>query len=249
MLRQTRILMGMPITVEIVRHDRADELIDRVFQNFAAVEARFSVYRADSEVSQLNQGRLAREAISAELADVLEIARRTSAETDGYFDIRRPDGSIDPSGIVKGWAILKAARLVAAAGAMDFLIDAGGDIQTGGVDAEGGDWILGIRNPFDETGIIKAIEPRGHGVATSGTYVRGNHIRNPHAPGRPITDLVSLTVIGADVLEADRFATAAFAMGGAGIHFIERTPGLEAYAVDATGVATLTSGFGAYVVA
>ena len=63
----------------------------------------------------------------------------------------------------------------------------------------------------------------------------------------PIEDIVSLTVIGANVLEADRFATAAFAMGRAGIHFIEKTPGLEGYLVDTQGIATLTRGFGAYV--
>ena len=53
-------------------------------------------------------------------------------------------------------------------------------------------------------------------------------------------------MIGPDVLEADRFATAAFAMGKAGIVFIEQMPGLEGYAVTGNGRATLTSGFGAY---
>ena len=54
----------------------------------------------------------------------------------------------------------------------------------------------------------------------------------------------AITVIGVDILEADRFATAAFAMGRDGILFVEQTPGLEGYAVDRTGRATLTSGFG-----
>jgi thiamine biosynthesis lipoprotein len=57
---------------------------------------------------------------------------------------------------------------------------------------------------------------------------------------------VSITVIGPDVLEADRFATAAFAMGKGGIAFIENLPGFEGYAIDAQGIATMTSGFGAY---
>jgi thiamine biosynthesis lipoprotein len=61
-----------------------------------------------------------------------------------------------------------------------------------------------------------------------------------------IDEIVSLTVIGPDVLEADRFATGAFAMGRAGIHFLGRMPGLEGYVVDSVGRATLTSGFGAY---
>jgi thiamine biosynthesis lipoprotein len=57
---------------------------------------------------------------------------------------------------------------------------------------------------------------------------------------------VSLTIIGPDVLEADRFATAAFAMGQRGIHFIEQLPGFEGYVIDANSKATLTSGFAAY---
>ena len=93
--------------------------------------------------------------------------------------------------------------------------------------------------------IIKVVYPRDKGVATSGTYVRGQHIYDPHAAG-PLEDVVSLTVIGPDVLEADRFATAAFAMGRDGIGFIERTPGLEGYAVDRERRATLTSGFQHY---
>jgi len=93
----------------------------------------------------------------------------------------------------------------------------------------------------------KVVHPRGHGIATSGSYVRGDHIYDPHRPREKVTDIVSLTVIGPDVLEADRFATAAFAMGKAGIHFIEDQTGLEGYSVDARGIATQTSGFGAYV--
>ena len=133
---------------------------------------------------------------------------------------------------MKGWAIRNAAAIIAASGARDFFVDAGGDIQSSGRNAAGKEWSVGIRNPFDAEEIIKVVYPRGRGIATSGTYVRGQHIYDPHAPGRPIVDIVSLTVIGPDVLEADRFATAAFAMGRAGIFFIEETPGLEGYIVD-----------------
>src|ERR1700676_2594850 len=86
----------------------------------------------------------------------------------------------------------------------------------------------------------------GGGFATSGTYARGQHIYDPHHRERPIEDIVSLTVIGPDVLEADRFATAAFAMGRAGILFIEQTRDLEGYLVDRNGRATLTSGLEGY---
>jgi thiamine biosynthesis lipoprotein len=246
MTRDTRLLMGMPITVEIV--GRAPErLVDDVFDYFAAVDARFSVFKPDSEISALNQGRVAAADVSAEMQEVLALADRTRRETDGYFEIRRADGTLDPCGIVKGWAIRNAAALVRRSGVRDFFVDAGGDIQTGGLNADGEDWKIGIRNPFNEREIIKAVAPKGRGIATSGTYVRGQHIYNPREPGRKIEDIVSLTVIGPDVLEADRFSTAAFAMGKDGIHFIEDLPGFEGYVVDAQGIATQTSGFKAFV--
>ena len=56
-----------------------------------------------------------------------------------------------------------------------------------------------------------------------------------------------LTVIGPDVLEADRYATAAFAMGRQGVHFIEKTLGLEAYEIDSFGTARMTSGLKKYL--
>ncbi|MFC2966713.1 FAD:protein FMN transferase [Acidimangrovimonas pyrenivorans] len=246
MARETRLMMGMPITVEVVGAG-AEALIDAAFATFAEVDARFSPYRDDSEVSALNAGRLARRAASAEMAEVLEIAEEMRQASDGYFDIARPEGGIDPSGVVKGWAILKVARQIAATGVEHYYVDAGGDIQTGGRDAEGRDWVIGIRNPFDAGQIIKGVTPRGRGIATSGSYARGAHIYDPHFPGRPIEQVVSLTVIGPDVLAADLYATAGFAMGPEGIHFIEAVPQLEGYAVRADGTAQQTSGFRGFV--
>lgn len=244
-MRETRILMGMPITVDIGGATGA-ALVDTVFGYFRQVDQRFSTYRSDSEIAAINRGDLPVRDWSGEMMEVMALAARTRTETDGYFDIHGPDGSLDPSGIVKGWAIRNAAGMVRRAGVSDFFIEAGGDIQSCGRNAAGLDWSVGIRNPFKNDEIIKIVYPRGHGVATSGTYARGQHIYNPRAVGDPLTAIVSLTVIGADVFEADRFATAAFAMGRDGILFLEQSPGLEGYVVDSNGRATPTSGFGAF---
>jgi len=244
-MRKTRILMGMPITVEIV--GAADSAaVDSVFGYFEEVDRRFSTYRTDSEIAAINCGCLAEVDYSDDMREVLALAEATRRETGGYFDIRT-GGGLDPSGIVKGWAIRNAAEVIAASGAGDFYVDAGGDIQSAGKNAAGEEWSVGIRSPFDPAQIVKVVYPRGHGVATSGTYVRGRHIYNPQARDRAIIDIVSLTVIGPDVLEADRFATAAFAMGVEGIYFIEQAPGLEGYAIDRQGWATLTGGFSGYL--
>ena len=147
---------------------------------------------------------------------------------------------------MKGWAILNTATLIRAAGYENYFVNAGGDIAMSGKNAEGKEWSVGIRNPFNANEIVKVVYPRGKGIATSGSYIRGDHIYNPHAPEEKIRDIVSITVIGPDVLEADRFATAAFAMGKSGIDFIENLPGFEGYAIDVTGIATMTSGLAAY---
>src|SRR5579862_4545768 len=112
MLRDTRILMGMPITVEIVDENAPALLIDVIFAYFAEVEQRFSTFKPDSEVSRFNQGLLGQNELSPQFRQVLNIAARTKIQTRGYFEICRPDGSIDPSGIVKGWAIRNAADLL-----------------------------------------------------------------------------------------------------------------------------------------
>ncbi len=246
MLQETRLIMGMPITICIAEGGTGARSMAEAFGYFDAVDRRFSTYKADSEISAMNAGRLCRDAISAEMREVLALAEKTRLDSDGYFDIRRPDGSLDPSGIVKGWAVRNAADLLREAGHRDFFVDAGGDIQADGVNEDGEEWRTGIRNPFAEDEIIGAVRLSNRGIATSGNYARGRHIYNPRQPGDELDDIVSVTVIGADVLEADRFATAACAMGADGIYFIEETAGLEGLMVNAAGISTQTSGFGAF---
>lgn len=241
----TRLIMGMPITVAI-GGDADGALAASIFDYFDSVDRRFSTYRPDSEVEAMNRGEIGQTSCSEKMREVLELAERTKRESHGYFDIDRGDGTIDPSGLVKGWAIRNAARLVTKAGYEDFFIDAGGDIQSNGHSGSGRPWRVGIRNPFNEREIVKILVPEGHGIATSGSYARGHHIYDPHERGRPLTDFVSLTVIGPDVLEADRFATAAFAMGRDAIDFLEGRAGLEGYAIAGDGTATATNGLGAF---
>jgi FAD:protein FMN transferase len=243
---QTRLIMGMPITVDIV-DPRTDELRAQVFRFFEAVDQRFSPYIEASEVCCINRGEIDGARLSVEMADVLRLAEETRVASEGYFNVRKPDGKMDPSGIVKGWAIGKAAEMISAAGAENFFIEAGGDIQASGRSGDGSLWRVGIRSPFESKDIIKVLELSDAGIATSGAYVRGAHIYDPHEPASALNEIVSMTVVATSVVDADRFATAAFAMGCDGIYFIETLPGFEAYAVDTDGMATETSGFGAYV--
>ena len=246
-MRETRIIMGMPITIEVVGKVDTKVFAD-VFQRFGAIDLRFSTYLADSEISRFNRGEISQDALSAEVQEVFALAQRTKDESQGYFDMRKADGAVDPSGIVKGWATNAAAKMLRAGGAQNFFVDAGGDIQSHGVNEDSENWRVGIRSPFRISEIIKVVAPRGQGMATSGSYIRGHHIWNPLAPREPLADVVSITVLGPDILEADRFATAAFAMGAEGVNFIESLSGFEAYQVNARGMATQTTNFEDYVI-
>lgn len=241
----TEQIMGMPITVEVVDEGAGEAAIKRVFDYFRQIDDRYSTYKPDSEISRVNRGLPANE-WSSEMRQILKLCDQTKQETDGYFDIEI-DGHMDPSGLVKGWAINRAAEQLRADGVTNFRVDAGGDVQVGGVSSRGRPWRIGIRNPFDRDENVKIVKVSSEGVATSGTAVRGQHIYDPHRPGQPINNVVSLTVIGPNIYEADRFATAAFAMGPRGIEFIESQPGLEGYMIGADKKATFTSGFERYV--
>ncbi len=245
LMRETRLIMGMPIEIEIVGSD-VQPALKTAFAYLVSIDMRFSTYKEDSEISRINRGEIEHDAVSTDMREIFALAEKTKKETNGYFDIRNPDGRIDPSGVVKGWAIRNTAELIRKSGYEEFLVNAGGDIATGGKNAEGKDWSVGIRNPFKIDEVVKVVYPRGKGVATSGSYIRGSHIYNPLSPGEELNNVVSITVIGPDVLEADRFATAAFAMGEGGITFVENLASFEGYAIDKNGIATMTSGFGAY---
>lgn len=246
-MHETRTIMGMPIHVAVLDgHVRRQDL-EAVFAEFSAIDAQFSPFKNDSEVCRFNRGEIAEKDFTPRMREIIALCEKTRRETEGYFDIARPDGTIDPCGVVKGWAIRNAADQLAGMGFRDFCVEAGGDIQCRGVNDQGGEWRVGIRNPFSQSQIVKVLQPRGHGVATSGNYIRGDHIYNPHTGQYGSDDIVSLTVIGPDVLEADRYATAAFAMGRRGIHFIDGMPGLEAYEIDAAGTARMTRGLRDYL--
>ncbi len=247
-MKQEKRLMGMTIQIEITDPNVDEKIFDKVFSYFEEVDKRFSPFKEESELSKINRNEIKKDEWSNEMKEVFELSEKTKTETNGYFDILRPDGKYNPSGLVKGWAIWEAAKLIKKKGYKNFYVDAGGDIQTFGINNEKKPWEIGVRNPFNLGEIIKKISVRDIGVATSGTYIRGQHIYNPKKPNEEINDIVSLTVIGPNIYEADRFATAAFAMGSDGIYFIENLPNFEGYMIDKNGIAKMTSGFEKYVI-
>ncbi|HUY85036.1 MAG TPA: FAD:protein FMN transferase [Candidatus Dormibacteraeota bacterium] len=243
-MKQTWLIMGMPISV-VIEDEAANEAAFKVARDyFHYVDKRYSPYKPMSEVSKVNAG-LPESRWSDEMKTILRLCQETKEQTRGYFDAYH-EGKLDPSGLVKGWAVNNTAAKLRELGYKNFYVEAGGDIQVSGHNADSQPWSVGIRNPFNRDEVIKVVRVTTEGVATSGTYVRGQHIYNP-LRHTEIKDVASLTVIGPNIYDADRFATAAFAMGRTGINFIESMSGYEAYMITNDRQATLTGGFERYV--
>ena len=236
--------MGMAAVIEIIDRDVSPGIFDEVFEYLVSVDKRFSTYKKDSEITLFNEKKIAEKDLSPEMMEIFQLSEKTKKETNGYFDISH-NGKIDPSGIVKGWAIHNASVMLQKKGIKNFFVEIAGDIEVGGVNSKGEKWAIGIRNPFNVNENVKVVYLSNKGIATSGNYERGAHIYIP-SQNKEADDIASLTIIGPDIFEADRFATAAFAMGRDGINFIETLLGFEGYMIDNNGIATKTSGFEKY---
>jgi FAD:protein FMN transferase len=239
-MRRTEEIMGMPVTIDVRDGDRG---IDAAFAELRRIDATFSPFAPGSAVSRINDGRLRIDDASAEVQDVLARCERYEAMTGGFFSAWR-GAVLDPSGYVKGWAIARACAILDANGNRAYFVDAGGDVRTRGESDAGEPWRIGIRHPVERDSVVRVVLGGDLAVATSGTYEKGAHIYDPHT-GAPAEALVSLTVVGPSIVEADVQATAAFAMGTGAIDYLEGLPGYEAYAIGPDLRATWTSGFDA----
>lgn len=199
-------MMGMPIVVEVRDDDADTRVLDDVFAWFEWVDETFSTYKADSQISRIARGELAVADAHPDVAWVLRRCDQLREETNGYFDAHA-GGTLDPSGLVKGWSVDRAAELLDAAGVRAFAVSAGGDMRV-----RGGGWTVGIQHPVERNAVAKVLEVDDLAIATSGEYARGTHVIDPHT-GAPPDGLLSVTITGPDLATADAYATAAFAMG------------------------------------
>lgn len=217
--------MGFPVSLRVDDPDVPEEAADAVFRWLREVDARFSPFRDDSEVSRLERGEVAR--VSADLGEVLDLCEAYRVATGGAFDVRLPGRGLDPGAVVKGWSVQRAAGLLRAAGARRFCLNAGGDVVVAG-----GPWRVGVRHPEDAGRLCTVLEVADGAVATSARYERGDHIVDGRT-GRPATGLLAVTVVAPTLTEADTVATAAFAMGADGVEWAAARDGCEVFAVDA----------------
>ena len=220
--------------------DRARRAIDAATAELRAVEDAFSPFRSDSLVAQVRCGELAPTAYPRLLADVVRRCGEITAATGGWFDPWALPGGFDPSGLVKGWGIERAAVRVRDAGVGDFALSGGGDVLVRGSGPRG-PWRVGIRDPRDPCQAVMVLELTNAAVATSGSYERGAHIIDPRT-GAPTAAVASATVVGPDLGTADAFSTALYAAGPAGLCWFAPAGGYHALIVDHELRATYTDG-------
>ena len=242
--------MGMPIVVDVRDDDAGDELLDQVFDWFREVDAVFSTYKDDSEISRLNRGELALRECSAGRAPG-DRALPRAARRDGRL-LRRRGGRArdDRSRRASSRAGRSTAprRCSTRAGARNYAVNAGGDIRLRGGALPEPRWRVGIQHPPIRDKIAAVVEADDLAVATSGAYARGEHVVDPHT-GRPPEGVLSVTIIGPDLATADAYATAAFAMGAAGPEWTRGLRRYEAMTITADGRKLSTAGFPARGVA
>jgi thiamine biosynthesis lipoprotein len=235
-------LMGMPVSLAL-RGRHTDDAVARAAWQSCVDELRevdrvFSTYRADSCVSRLAAREIALADCPPEVHEVLALGERARVESDGAFDVRRPGPHgapvLDPSGVVKGWAVQRVSAHLRALPDTDFSLSAGGDLVCHVVDDAGTPWRVGIEDPHDPQRLVATVEVRRGAVATSGAAHRGEHIVDPRT-GAPPRDVGSVTVLADDLTWADIDATAAFARGADALAWLRTRPGRRGVVVWADG--------------
>ena len=260
--RRTVTAMAMDFTLDVpqaVSDDALDAVMPFIESDLRWAESIFSLYRPDSELSRLGRGEISIGACVPSVAVVLDLCEQYRDQTGGAFDARRPDGVIDPTGIVKTWAMERARWRFQLLGASAWLWGCAGDVTVFGRPEVAEQWRIGIADPRSSavtpsgSGTARAIDAirleSGGAVATSGTTHSGEHIWDPRKCVAA-QHYAQASVAGSDLIQCDAWATAIMAGGrkvalaaqAEGLHvltlslregkvFSERSPGWPTLAV------------------
>jgi FAD:protein FMN transferase len=264
-------IMGMPVSIHLrgpgldarpgdpALNPRLEPAVAAAFAGLREVDALFSTWIPDSQVSRLQRGELALADCDPRVREVAALCEQARDRTGGWFDadLPGPDGvrRWDPTGLVKGWAVQRccdglatalatspaAAPAAAPAGprpgiedGVDVLVNAGGDLAARCLRADSGPFSVAIEDPRDRHRMVAMVPLRDGGVATSGTAARGAHILSPPS-GLATAELASVSVIGPSLLWADVYATAAFAQGRTAVDWLRTLTGHTWVVVDLDG--------------
>ena len=262
--------MGSPCAIQLYARSekKAEQAARVVMEDVSRLEAKYSRYRADSFLSEINRvaAKGGRIDVDDETAGLLDYAATCYQQSDGLFDItsgilRRawdfkagkipdqktiqsllnrigwhkiiwqrpnlafavPDMEIDFGGVVKEYAVDRAASLCFDAGIRHGLVNLGGDIKIIGPHPDGSPWRIAICHPRQSGGILQALLLRSGALASSGDYercivldgVRYGHVLNPKT-GWPVNYMAAVSVIGEFCVVAGSASTIGMLKGEAG---------------------------------
>lgn len=162
----------------------------------------------------------------------------------------KPGIVIDLGGIAKGYSVDKGVEILKKEGVNSAHLSAGGDMRIIG-DKRGKPWIIGIKNPFDETLHALVLPLSETAISTSGDYERYfmddkgervHHILSPKT-GKSAKGLRSVTILANDAITSDGLSTAVFVLGlKQGLGLINKLDGIDAIIIDDNGKVFYSNG-------
>ncbi|GLC29011.1 FAD:protein FMN transferase [Clostridium omnivorum] len=183
------------------------------------------------------------------IAPVLELLKPENIQLDDekktvYF--LKKGIEIDLGAIAKGYFADKVMELFKENGAVSAMVDMGGNVLVFGESpSAGGEWNVGIQNPFLPRGnAVALVKIKDQSVVTSGIYERVlekdgskyHHIFDSKT-GYPIeSNIASLTIIADKSLDCDIYTTKLFGLDPASIiHRVNRIKGMGAVVITVDG--------------
>jgi thiamine biosynthesis lipoprotein len=134
--------------------------------------------------------------------------------------VKVPKGMrLDFGGVAKGWAAQQAMMMLR--NTAPVLVDAGGDIAISGPMRDGSAWLVGIADPFNPGEDLEMVMMGSGGIATSGRDFRRwrvngqwqHHLIDPRILRPAQTDIISATVIGANLIKAEALSKQVLILG------------------------------------
>lgn len=173
----------------------------------------------------------------------------------GYQKVHLQDGQVvkadsrlmmNFSSLADGTVCDMVASLLEQKGVVNYLVEFGGEMRVKGVNPDGKHWRLGITKPSDDAaGVNQTLEqvvsfPEPLGMATSGNY-RNFYVKDGRKyvhtidprEGCPVQrDILSATIVAADAMTADAFATAFMVLGSdEAKRLAKQVPGLDYFII------------------
>ncbi len=244
-IRHAEAVMGTVVSFAVAGGGRSGQAAARAIDAACAALHRadmtFSTWDPQSPVSRLRRGAAALGELPAEVAEVLDLCEEARKASGGWFDPWAITGGVDPTGLVKGWAVERALAVLRDAGMQAAMVNGGGDIAVFGTPGPGQSWRVGIRHPWRAGALAGVLEVTA-AVATSGSYERGPHLVNPFT-GQPASRAASATITGPSLALADALATALAVGGDEVLAVVGGLDGYAGYLIRPDGSEAETGGF------